>query len=858
VRADHRESPNGSRHGALVSVTGRSAQSLPSAALDYPIAISSIYCDRSGRILKISEGARRLLGIMTKRVAGTDLADVAPWGLSERIPAILSEITAGFAVVAGSLEIVRDDNSLVTVNARATPVLNDGVVTGFTLSFESVGEEGLTVTEALPAPSEAVLERPRTSSGPGYWFCDFTERPTFYVDARAQRVLGLRSPGRVDVEEMDQRLSPTDRHRLFNALRKAVTSETSFALDGAIQLPTGARRAVHFAGVCVRTDAAAPIRLEGVVEDVTEDRLGREGMRRTSHLAIELFEHSPVPAKTADPDGRITLVNDAFLDMLGYLRTEFVGKTFQEITHPADRDLDAVLFREVLAGTRDQYEIAKRYRRADGTYVGGRLWVAPIRDESGNVVTMLGQFFDETALDTARQEIEYLNLYDAMTSLPKLQLVSERILHELKWARVGEYQLGVVVLDLDRFVTVNATYGAENSDFVLAELGRRLVARLRTTDVAGRLDGDAFIVVRSQIDDPAELAALADEIVALFRQPFAIGEDRVLLSASFGLTLSAPDSTPENLMSDARLALERAKGAGGGRWVVFDDSLRVKAQIRASVTHRIQNALERNELAVYYQPVADLDSGAFVGVEALVRWLDPERGLTLPEDFIATAEESGLIIPIGEFVLTQACKDTVTWCRELGLPNLRCAVNVSPVQLQNDSFVASAARIFEATGCDPHRITFEITESSVMEESDSGRGRVDALHELGVRVSIDDFGTGYSSLGRIRHLALDELKIDRSFTAALLKSEADRNLVLAIIEMGRALRVDVVAEGVETTDELHWLRGHRCHLAQGYLFSRPLPERECGERLQLGWWPLADEGAAGQLHGVHAEFSGLS
>ncbi len=814
----------------------------PAPEPTYPIAVAAIDCDVSGRILKMNEGARRLLGITAKRVAGASLADLAPWGLAEEIPAILSEITAGFAVVAGSLEIVRDDNSLVLVRARGTPVLDGDVVAGFTLSFEPVGVDGMSPTEALPSPSEVVVDRPRSSSGPGYWFCDFTDNPTFYVDARAQRILGLKKPGRVEVDEMDQRLSPTDRHRLFDALREAVTSGTSFALEGAILLPSGARRAVHFAGVCARTDAQEPLRLQGVVEDVTEDRLELEGMRRTSHLAIELFEHSPVPAQTVDPDGRITLVNDSFLDLLGFSRTELIGMKFEEITHPADRDLNIVLFREMLSGIRDQYEIAKRYRRTDGTYVAGRLWVSPIRNESGYIIATLGQFFDETALHTAQREIEYLNLYDPMTSLPKWQLVSERTLHELKWSRVGKYQLGVAILDLDRFVTINATYGAENSDLVLAEIGRRLVGKMRTTDVIGRLDGDTFIVVRSQIDDPSELAVVADEIVALFREPFAIGDDRVLISASFGLALSTTDSTPENLMSDARLALERAKAAGGGRWVVFDESLRVKAQIRASVTQRIQGALERDELVVYYQPVADLDSGSFVGVEALVRWMDPERGLTLPEDFIATAEESGLIVPIGEVVLTQACKDVVAWSKELHLPTLRCAVNVSPVQLQNDSFVASAARILEETGCDATQITIEITESSVMEEGSAGRARVDALHELGVRVSIDDFGTGYSSLGRIRHLALDELKIDRSFTAALLASDADRNLVSAIIEMGRALRVDVVAEGVETTDELHWLRRHRCHLAQGYLFSRPVPEHECRARLRAGWWPIAGDG----------------
>jgi diguanylate cyclase (GGDEF)-like protein/PAS domain S-box-containing protein len=828
----------------------------PFPALVSPVTFSSIYCDETGKILKINEGARRLLGISAKRLIGTNLADVAPVGLAEQIPAFLIEISAGFAVVAASLEIIRGDNSLVTVRTRGTPVLDDGVVTGFTLSFEPVGEEWITVTEALPSPSEAVVERPRTSSGPGYWYCDFAERPIFYVDSRAQRILGLQEPGQVDPEEMESRLSPTDRHRLIDALRKAVTSETSFSLDGAVHLPSGSRRLVHFVGVCARTEPLGPIRIQGVVEDVTEDRLGREGMRRTSHLAIELFEHSPVPAQTADPDGRITLANDAFLDLLGYTRNEYVGKSFQEITHPADRDLDLVLFREVLAGTREQYEIAKRFRRADGSYVGGRLWVTAIRDETGNVVTTLGQFFDETALHSARQELEYLNQYDPMTALAKWPLVSERMLHELKWARVGQHQIGVAILDIDRFVTVNATYGSENSDMLLAELGRRLVGRLHTTDVIGRLDGDTFIVVRPQVAE-TELGPLAEELVALFKEPFAVGDERVLISASLGVALSSTDSTPESLMSDARLALERAKPAGGGRWVVFDDSLRVKAQIRASATQRIQNALERDELAVFYQPIADLDSGTFVGVEALVRWRDPDNGLTLPEDFIATAEESGLIVPIGEFVLTRACKDVVSWSRELGLPNLRCAVNVSPVQLRNDNFVGSVSRIFQQTGADPRQITFEITESSVMEESGAGGSNVDKLHELGVRVSIDDFGTGYSSLGRIRHLALDELKIDRSFTAALSTSEGDRNLVSAIIEMGRALRVDVVAEGVETTEELHWLRHRRCRLAQGFLFSRPVPEAECRDKLQVGWWPIAGDPLAGPA-AVHPEYSGLS
>ncbi|MGA8295558.1 MAG: EAL domain-containing protein, partial [Acidimicrobiales bacterium] len=554
----------------------------------------------------------------------------------------------------------------------------------------------------------------------------------------------------------------------------------------------------------------------------------------------------------------ITLVNDSFLALLGYSRSEFLGKTFQEITHPADRDLNNVLFRELLSGTRDHFEMAKRYRRADGTYVAGRLWVTPIRDESGMIVTTLGQFFDETALHTAQREIEYLNLYDPMTALPKWQLVSDRMQHELKWANVGKYQLGTAILDLDRFVTINATYGTENSDLVLAELARRLVAKMRTTDVIGRLDGDTFIVVRPQIDDPTEVTNLAEEIGDLFKEPFSIGEDRVLLSASVGAALSTESSTPETLTSDARLALERAKSAGGGRWVSFDDSLRVKAQMRASATTQIQNALERDELIVFYQPVADLDSGSFVGVEALIRWMDPERGLTLPENFIAAAEESGLIVPIGEFVLTQACKDVVSWASDLGIPDLRCAVNVSAVQLQNENFVASVAGILERTGCSPHQITIEITESSVMDESGIGRARVDALHALGVRVSIDDFGTGYSSLGRIRHFALDELKIDRAFTSALETSEADRNLVSAIIEMGRALRVDVVAEGVETIEELNWLRRHRCRLAQGYLFARPVPEAECRSRLQGGWWPIAGDNSPTLSQQFAEEVSGLS
>lgn len=829
-------------------------QSSPAAT--YPFAVSSIYCDHSGKILKINEGALRLLGISAKRVIGANLADVAPLGLAEQVPALLNEVTTGIAVIAPSLEIVRADNSLITTRARATPVLDDGVVSGFTLAFEPLGEEPMAVTEALPSPSEAVVDRPRTSSGPGYWFCDFTERPVFYVDARAQRILGLKDAGQVDPEEIETRLSATDRHRLVDALRKAVTAETSFALDGTIHLPGGSHRAVHFAGVCARTEPCGPIRIQGVVEDVTEDRLGREGMRRNSHLAIELFEHSPVPAQTADANGRITLVNDAFLNLLGYSRSDYLDKTFQELTHPGDRDLDVVLFREVLAGIREQYEIAKRFRRADGTYVAGRLWVSAIRDENGNIVATLGQFFDETALHSAREELEYLNQYDPMTALPKWQLVSERMLQELRWAHVGRYRIGVAILDLDRFVTVNATYGTENSNFLLAELARRLVGKLRTTDVIGRLDGDTFIVVRSPIADPSELATLAEEILALFRAPFAIGDARVLISASFGVALSEVGSTPEDLMSDARLALERAKAAGGGRWVVFDDSLRVKAQIRASATQRIQDALERDELAVYYQPVADLDSGAFIGVEALVRWTDPERGPILPEDFIATAEESGLIVPIGDFVLTRACKDVASWSRELRLPNLRCAVNVSPVQLQKDSFVASVARLLDATGCDARQLTFEITESSVMEESGTARRHVDTLHELGVRVSIDDFGTGYSSLGRIRHLPLDELKIDRSFTAALKTSEADRNLVSAILEMGRALRLEVVAEGVETAEELHWLRRHRCHLAQGYLFSRPLPEAECRDKLKSGWWPISDDGSL--VRTMQPELSGLS
>jgi len=577
----------------------------------------------------------------------------------------------------------------------------------------------------------------------------------------------------------------------------------------------------------LRDDSGSIIGVIQQVLDISEQQRAERERELEARYRLQLFEQSHIPAATLDLEGRVQIINDAFLEVFGLSREELVGARLSEHMQPGDVERQKQVFADILAGAAETWTQERSYIHADGHLVHGRVFISTIHDDSGKVVGILGQFLDESELRRMEEQLSFEELHDSLTSLPGRALVADRIGQEIQWARARHRFVGVMVLDVDRFDAMNETFGRALGDQLLVELGQRLVESSLHTDTVGRLESDTFVVVRGAVAHPAEMTSFADNVQSALERPVVLDGEEVVVAVSIGIALGSRDESPERLMRDAELAVVEAKASGGDCAVLFDESLRGSVLARANAEAGLRRALAESEFVLYYQPILDVTHDRFIGVEALIRWMDPTRGLVCPDEFIPIAEETGLIVPIGEWVTGEAFRQVSAWNKERPDAPWEIAINVSPRQIQAGSFLEMMRRALDSSGINPRLVTLEITETTFMENLELVHESLDPLHKLGVRVAIDDFGTGYSSLGRIRRFGIDILKIDRSFVSGLENDEEVQRLTTAILEMGRALESTVIAEGVETAGQLAWLKRAGCSCIQGFLFAKPLPAAEC-------------------------------
>jgi diguanylate cyclase (GGDEF)-like protein/PAS domain S-box-containing protein len=556
------------------------------------------------------------------------------------------------------------------------------------------------------------------------------------------------------------------------------------------------------------------------------DRLRESEERFSSTMALAAIGIAHV-----EDDGRFRYVNPQLCAMLGYPEQELLALTVKDVSHPGDAHATDELLDQLRSGATQSVKMEKRYLRKDGSPIWVGLTIACKRDRSGACLYDISVVEDISSRKRAEERIQYLATHDGLTGLPNRLMFIQLLGLSIETSRRYGRKLAVLFIDLDRFKIINDTLGHEAGDVLLREVGARLRECLRAADVVARLGGDEFVVLLQDVDE-ARATSVARDILRVVMKPVVILGQECCVTASIGVCLHPDDGQDDqSVMKNADMAMYLAKQEGKNNFRFFTSGMKPQSVERLSLETHLRRALELDELSLHYQAKVNFKSGAITGVEALLRWHNPELGLVLPARFVPLAEETGLIVPIGSWVLKTACAQSVEWQKQ-GLPPVCMSVNLSIRQLGDEGLAREVESVLAETGLAPEMLELEVTESMIMHNAERAVRVLTAIKGLGVRLAIDDFGTGYSSLAQLKRFPIDTLKVDRSFIREVPNDAEDRAIAEAIIAMGKTLSLTVVAEGVETPEQQAFLSDRRCDEMQGYLFSTPVAAQDFAELLR--------------------------
>ncbi len=612
-------------------------------------------------------------------------------------------------------------------------------------------------------------------------------------------------------------------------LRMVMSGKETRGFENSIRAADGSKRVMIWNVSRLADPQGRVIGVVTIGQDVTASRQAQEEMHKLSRAVQQTADSIMI----TDRDGVIEYVNQAFEDTTGYARSEAVGKKPNIVKSGRHDDgFYQRLWKTILNG--EVYRGVLTNRKKNGELYYEEKTITPLKDERGNITHFISTGKDITERMQTQERLHYLAHHDVLTGLSNRALFLERLDHALTRARWTNRPLAVLFLDLDRFKNINDTLGHDIGDGALRVAAQRLTDAVREGDTVARLGGDEFTVLLEDLANSNDVPSVAQKILDALSRPFEVEGREFVITTSIGISLYPSDGDDSlKLLRNADNAMYRAKEQGRNKFQFYSSEMGARALEKFMLESNLRYALERQEFLLYYQPQVNLATGKVTGVEALLRWRHPELGLVSPAQFIPVAEETGLMKKIDEWVLHTACQQAQAW-RAVGIGPITMSANLSGAAFSERNLAEIVSRAMGESCLAPEQLELEITENNIMQDAESTVRMLGNLKRMGVRLAVDDFGTGYSSLSYLKRFPIDTLKIDQSFVQDVTDDEDDASLVKAIIVMGHALQLNVIAEGVETPEQLAFLRQHGCDGMQGYFFSRPLPAEEITGLLQSG------------------------
>ena len=784
-------------------------------------AMDSVFVhDFDGTFIYLNEAAYKARGYTREELLDMKIKDLATSENADLFDERIAQLKKGSSAVFESAH-VKKDGSVLSVEVHAHIVEFQGKEVIIAIARDITSRK---LAEELLKESEERYRRLVELSPVA--IAVHSGGKIVYANAAAAKLLGTSEPSELIDRPILSLVHPED-HAL-------VKERVSLMMQGN-EVDLTEERFVRLDGEIIDVEvAASPIVYNGkqaiqvAVRDVTEHRQALAAVVEAKERVEQLYRVMPSAVFTVDSESLITSFNDKAVEITGYEPSEIIGKKCTVFSLDPCTITCGLFSADVLKPIMGR---ECTIRRKDGQIRSLSKNVDVVRDVDGNVIGGVESFDDITERKHAEEMLNYMAFYDLLTDLPNRTLLSDRLILAIANAHRSGNMMALLFLDLDRFKTINDTLGHTIGDKLLQQVADRLKGCLREGDTIARLGGDEFTLLLPHIESVDDVISVSQKIIDVLKPSFNFDGRELHITTSIGIALYPSDGKDvQSLLKNADIALYRAKEQGRNNYQLYTPSMNAKAFERLAMEVSMRKALERHEFVVYYQPQVDLATGEIIGMEALIRWMHPDLGLVSPMEFIPMAEETGLIVPIGEWVLRTACVQNKAW-QDAGLAPIRMAVNLSCRQFQQVDLAERVARIVKETGLDPSYLELEITESVLMKDADAAVDTLNKLKKKGIYISIDDFGTGYSSLGYLKRFPIDVLKIDQSFIRELSVGTEDAAIATAIITVAHTMKLKALAEGVETLEQLELLRSLKCDSMQGFVFSRPVPAEEASKIL---------------------------